>query len=862
MYEPSQFHGRILDSERQVIGTCFQIESGILVTANHVAKAAVVHGRDTVWVLPLDAPSESSPSEARVIREDPDHDLAILRTETPLPASAPQLCYSDSVQPGTQAHMTGAAILAEVEGPAPYRCVSTNVSWEGAYVRDDGRGLRLARGEANGTEPGMSGCAVLHRSDNAVMGVLSGRYNSIDDWSRNRAVFSRTEDLAALLSGIAEVPIENAKARTYWDARVQLAETSLGRASDRLDESFVLPPDWHSAWESGKAAVNDGDVLVVAAQPGVGATTFVEQLLAHQTPNHILAHFDPGDWDKPVVPALRPKPKHTYILDLRDPEHDVPTDSFLTELGRIANWYKDLQSRLVITIRERLWRKVAGQADARIRTVHLERAPDAQELVESYISRKAPDLAPMVLPAIAREEVAKHLSGMNAVQAASAAETILRVSSGRTGEHRTLDALAKRILEEIDSHTEELDQLFGENVQALLSHRSDSSSQMIRPLATEDRCLLLALACRERVNLSTLENDSRRLMDKLHESRHPAGAPSPYDALSGPGLRGRLRRIGASISQGDNVRLDRPSFANATVRYAWENYTAIRSPLSDWLIELAAEENSYEQRAAELLGDLVMQSEELDFVRSQLASIAIGKGQTTVLAKVLVAMISDSHFRRRCERLLYDWAGSTKPELQMVVVLVSRKILGTERYDIALRRLRRVADSGRAAEETLSAVGETFSYAMEQPEVRPRFLDSLRGWLSAGLALDSTSARLAFGAAVQSKNKDVPWILSAEAAAFDATTMVGGLFADSSGREAIVSLVRRAGADDEVYRRVIELLARSAAASGALAPLLNMAAELREVGIESGRDPVNDLCSGLRLAEPPKALSQSQNQPT
>ena len=61
--------------------------------------------------------------------------------------------------------------------------------------------------------PGMSGAPVIRDSDGAVAGVVSGRYNSADGWLAGTVWVARTEDLAVLLNGIAEVTMRQAAAQ-------------------------------------------------------------------------------------------------------------------------------------------------------------------------------------------------------------------------------------------------------------------------------------------------------------------------------------------------------------------------------------------------------------------------------------------------------------------------------------------------------------------------------------------------------------------------------------------------------------------------------------------------------------------------
>jgi len=54
---------------------------------------------------------------------------------------------------------------------------------------------------------GMSGAPVRRKADDVVVGIVSGRYNSADDWLRNSVWVARTEDLQAMLKDIAPLDL-------------------------------------------------------------------------------------------------------------------------------------------------------------------------------------------------------------------------------------------------------------------------------------------------------------------------------------------------------------------------------------------------------------------------------------------------------------------------------------------------------------------------------------------------------------------------------------------------------------------------------------------------------------------------------
>ena len=187
--------GRVLDSEGNPAGTCFQLFPGILVTAYHVLEdlQAVTDG-DIVDIDPL--AGGGAPFPATVAATAPLHDLAVLRTRaSTLSASVPGAGPTDAMVLGEPVAVTGASHVEDVH---TYRFLDTLGSWQGAATRDDA--IALGRLEAKALMKGMSGAPV--RND-VVVGVVSGRYKSADGWLAHSVWVARTEDLQALLKDIA-----------------------------------------------------------------------------------------------------------------------------------------------------------------------------------------------------------------------------------------------------------------------------------------------------------------------------------------------------------------------------------------------------------------------------------------------------------------------------------------------------------------------------------------------------------------------------------------------------------------------------------------------------------------------------------
>jgi Trypsin-like peptidase domain len=198
--------GRVLDGDVPV-GTCFQVAPGVLATAWHVLNdigAATDDAR--VRIDPL---AGGEAFDAAVKRLDQAHDLGVLKAERHLSATAEELTATDQMAPQTAVTVTGHSVISD--SGRIVRSLTTVGQWAGPATWEDAP--PAGRMTAEALVPGMSGAPVIRNSDGAVAGVVSGRYNSADEWLKRTVWVVRTEDLAALLDGIAEVTIRQAAAQ-------------------------------------------------------------------------------------------------------------------------------------------------------------------------------------------------------------------------------------------------------------------------------------------------------------------------------------------------------------------------------------------------------------------------------------------------------------------------------------------------------------------------------------------------------------------------------------------------------------------------------------------------------------------------
>jgi len=215
--------GRVLDTGGNPAGTCFQVVSGVLVTAWHVLDdlGAGEEGA-TVRLDPLQGGGPTR--DAKVERADPLHDLAVLVTGKPLAGCVAGLGASDDVAMRAPVVITGVPVL---DDPGrSYRSLDAEGHWGGGTTLDDQ--VPVGRVVASAVMKGMSGAPVLAAQQaperQLVVGVVSARYNSIDGWGRDSVWVARTEDLVPLLAGLGEVSM----ARRGWAGAAELTLSVTG----------------------------------------------------------------------------------------------------------------------------------------------------------------------------------------------------------------------------------------------------------------------------------------------------------------------------------------------------------------------------------------------------------------------------------------------------------------------------------------------------------------------------------------------------------------------------------------------------------------------------------------------------------
>jgi tetratricopeptide (TPR) repeat protein len=225
---------------------CFQVAPGVLVAACHVvADIGAASDNSPVRVDPL---AGGDSFEVTVARTDPVHDLAVLVSDTSLPGTAGPLTATDRMVLRAGVRVTGYAVP---DDPGHrYRFLHATGEWAGWTTRDDA--VPLGRLILGAVVPGMSGAPVIRDDDGAVAGVVSGRYNSTDGWIAGTVWVARTEDLAVLLDGFAEVTIRQPPLAGPVDLLLEVTSDRVRLTGPSLDVAAA-----HGGVRSGLAEAVD-----------------------------------------------------------------------------------------------------------------------------------------------------------------------------------------------------------------------------------------------------------------------------------------------------------------------------------------------------------------------------------------------------------------------------------------------------------------------------------------------------------------------------------------------------------------------------------------------------------------------------
>jgi hypothetical protein len=548
-------------------------------------------------------------------------------------------------------------------------------------------------------------------------------------------------------------------------------------------EPFVQDPGWDPAWQGAREANKDTRVrvLIVVAPRGCGSTTFTHQFIAREADSRFKLCRAEADWESPAVSKLPLEVGQILQIDLKDPDQDRPTTSFLKDLDGHAKKLEECKSYLVLTVAEELWRGYHTWLSERARVVHLNDAPDPQDVVAAHLRTAGhPGLAAYAQTPKAR----KQIQGLNAVEAVRAASTVIKQweELGRRrppalfvgdGQGPPLDdELRAQVESALADWRDDFDILFGDP--------AEGEQRGMRPLPLDDRCLLLALALRQSSPVLQIATDARLLQDEIEaaSSELTTRFSDTGTVFAGRGLRRRIQDVGATVDSRDRVSFDRPGYSQAVLTYVWDNYEIMRPRLLEWLVKTSDAARD-DDPAINTLAQLTFRfggTKDLSDLRTTALKAPQGDA---VLGKVLAQTAHDEHTGRLVWATLYSWA--SQPAVQSVVVTMCRDVLRDPTTTVpvskmAMVRLRRVVQEAAPDGPARDAVLQAWRALASDLGRTDLLVDEIQKWQRK--ATQGAAGKLAMLALMPLERDGIPWLLSDDPPDIDVEAGLRDLFAD------------------------------------------------------------------------------------
>ncbi|WP_433555905.1 hypothetical protein ACQPWY_26390 [Pseudonocardia xinjiangensis] len=411
-----------------------------------------------------------------------------------------------------------------------------------------------------------------------------------------------------------------------------------------------------------------------------------------------------ASWLHPSVQALPRVRRNGFLLDLSDSsdmidasqlEDSRPDGRFGEDLVRFSSKLEDLESYLVVVTTSDVWEHCTSITESI--TVTWE-PPLPSSVIESCLKGQfgTPDRVEWI-----REDpiqtLLRHaeLSPGDAVRLARAI-----AHAERSGKMSARDAA----LDEFSGWTKYLHQWFRTNKDV------------------HARAYLIAAAV---LNGSPDSDIIRAGDDLLRKSDEEEVVFKP---LRAPDISERLARTEATIFSNRRVSLTerRPRLDIAVLDHVWKERPQLQKPLVSWLVDLAIASTAHRGRIATMLAGLRIRRKEwrelLDFAREQ---AKVGPTHHDLAVQLIDASVLDPDVGLNIRSRLNGWALTKDPVRLSLTVAVCGGRLGTERTDLALKRLAKVLTNKDATAEVIESSGRALTRLATRPETRSAVIDAL-----------------------------------------------------------------------------------------------------------------------------------------
>jgi len=431
-----------------------------------------------------------------------------------------------------------------------------------------------------------------------------------------------------------------------------------------FDRNFIEPAETEH-WESARKALREHGIIVLSGPPGSGLKITALRLLRLELPmGSPLTYLEP-DWSKPQVKALPRKMGEGCVLNmsLRSPE--VPDESFgrnLTEYGRQR--LGDGHLTIVLTTPE-VWEGMTA-SDTQALTFRFG-PPDAKTLVGRELRR------------LGASDRVSWLSepGFSKVWASGP---------------RPDDALRLARMISSAKHQDSLQDILDEftgwlhYIEDTLLYPAEITP---KPDVLTTRSVLWSAALLNEGSPRSVITSSDLLLKELGVSR------DLKDIAQDTTTPKKLRAARITLD-GDHFVLDstRSNLDRAVLRHLLKEFSGIRGPVLRWLRTLLSSTSIPKQDVGPAIDKVVaLAAEGSDNELLKTLHTDLTSARRALAVRALTAAALDPEHGAYVRNQLYRWVkGKTSEDVLSLVAKICGGELGVQRPDIALTRLRLVAE--------------------------------------------------------------------------------------------------------------------------------------------------------------------------
>jgi hypothetical protein len=459
-------------------------------------------------------------------------------------------------------------------------------------------------------------------------------------------------------------------------------------------------------------------VLVLQAEhSGTGRwTTALHLLSTIPGPKLTIRRIRRESGDSLDMNGLRGQRETGWILDLRDPDENIPPKAdFDHEIRQVSDLRSD-GSYLVVLVSSTLWDRIGRSATGLVRTLE---PPDSFELFRSFLgssditysdnwAEKFEQRVKTLRPALVRTWSQAFISSHN----------VFETKNGRPP------------LPDREEDIDEMKKIVQNAVSEWMDILADWHSKADR--TSYERNYLLLAAVYGGAPIDDVHRKIASLAEALGERAQKSG---PLAGQQGPGLVQLARQINAALLPDGSLRFPGPGFAEAVVRYFWLDRPNLTRDFLQWTTRLSRElERPEESQLAEQLATRMIPwvlhhtqaTSSAALLRLVASEWSESKNLATNAHDLLVMACLDQKVGSRSRRAIGSWVNQKETTAELLRTLA--RVFGTltPAHKNFLGRLGDLAAS--EMEGVPEAVGEAIRNLWANDEFRPILRKKLISW--------------------------------------------------------------------------------------------------------------------------------------